>query len=189
MSIRIPLAGLMLASFAACSQAPAPSGNSTETTERAAATRQMQPEDVPTTSETAGNQGDCDLLASSEIADAFSGKLSVERAGGRGQRGSGCTYALAEVSEAQLILQAGDRNAFEQRKLSYTSQSGIAREALDLGQEAWLFNGAQVIAVSEDGDSISLGLQLFTFDQPAPVDAAQTREALENLARTALARL
>lgn len=189
MSIRTPLAALVLASSAACSQAPAPSGDSTDRTEHAAATGLTPPEGAPTKNQAAGNQGDCDLLAGSEIAEAFFGKLSVERASGRGQRGSGCTYALAEVSEAQLILQAGDRNAYDQRKLSYTSQSGIAREALDFGQEAWLFNGAQVIAVSEDGESISLGLQLFTFDQPAPVDSAQTRKALENLARTALERL
>ena len=186
MSLRIPLAGLMLATFTACSQAPAPANESA-----GGAPAQAQPiaQAPANTSKTPASQGDCDLLSASDITDAFSGKLTVKRAGGRGARGSGCTYDLAEVNESQLILQAGDRNAFDQRKLSYSSQSGVSMEALDLGQEAWLFNDAQVIAVSEDGASISLGLLMITFGQPAPVDGAQAREALETLARTALERL
>ena len=186
MSLRFPLAGLVLATFTACSQAPAPSRDATDAAERAATAAPSQPQATSTNTEAAAPRGDCDLLSASDITDAFFGKLTVKRAGGRGARGSGCTYDLAEVDEAQLILQAGNRAAFDMRKENY---AGMAQEALDLGEEAWLFNGAQVIAVSEDGDSISLGLQLITFGQPAPVDAAQTREALESLARTALGRM
>lgn len=188
MSLRIPLAGFALALFAACSQSPAPAEESADAATRVAPVSQSKP-DGAGAREAAAAQGDCDLLAGVDIADAFAGRLSVKRAGSHGARGSGCTYDLAEVDESQLILQAGDRNAFEQRKQSYSSQSAIAMEPLDLGQESWLVNGAQVIAVADTGESVSLGLQMFTFGQPAPVDAAQTREALTALARTALERL
>lgn len=185
MSFRIPLAGLALATVAACSQAPAPSDDSATATKSATPAHQAQTQAAARPSD-AKPQGDCDLLAGSEIAEAFAGKLTVKRASGHGARGSGCTYDLAEVSEAQLILQAGNRAAFDMRKENY---AGMPLQELDLGEEAWLVNNAQVIAVSEDGDSISLGLQLITFGQPTPVDPAQAREALETLARTALERM
>ncbi|HEY9144677.1 MAG TPA: hypothetical protein VIM90_11655 [Arenimonas sp.] len=185
MSFRIPLAGLALATIAACSQAPAPSDDSATAAEGTPPARQAQPQAAARPADPAP-RGDCDLLAGSEIAEAFAGKLTVKRADGRGARGSGCTYNLAEVNEAQLILQAGNRAAFDMRKENY---AGMPQQELDLGEEAWLVNNAQVIAVSEDGDSISLGLQLITFGQPTPVDPAQAREALETLARTALERM
>lgn len=187
MPIRKLPAGLLLATLVACSQSPAPERGATPATGSAAESSDPAPA-RPGADETA-DRGDCDLLAASEIADAFAGGLSVERAGGRGARGSGCTYSLAEVDEAQLILQTGNRDAFDQRKEAYAAQSAVSMEALELGQEAWLVNGAQVIAVTDGGDSVSLGLLMVVFDQPAPVDAAQTREGLTTLARTTLDRL
>lgn len=186
MSLRIPLATAVLALATACSPSSAPQEAPVATRDGAAAAGPEPGREREATAARPAPQGDCDLLSAAEITGAFEGRLSVKRAGGRGERGSGCTYDLAEVDEAQLILQAGDRNAFELRKENY---AGMPLEALDLGEEAWLVNGAQVIAVSAEGDSISLGLQLFTFGQPTPVDPAQARAGLESLARTALERM
>ena len=145
--------------------------------------------DRPTTKDASAAKGDCDLLTAAEISAAFDGKLTVRRAGGSGGRGGHCTWSLAEVAESELILQAGDEAAYESRKASYSSNRGIAMEPLAFGKEALLFNKAQVIALREDGQSISLGLQLIAFNAPVPVTEEETRSGLESLAATALERL
>ena len=181
MKARIATTGLLLAALAACSptsDAPPPATNA-ETTASA----------PPPAAASAKPQGDCDLFSAEELSQAFDGRLRVHRAGGRGGRGSGCTYSLAGLEESQLVLQAGGPEQFDARKQSYSGQSGVAMEPLDLGREAWLVNKAQVIAVREDGGSVSLGLQLITFDQEPPVDESQARAGLEELARLALERL
>src|SRR5690606_33192557 len=61
-------------------------------------------------------QGDCDLLSAAELEAAFDGRLSFGRMSGRGQRGSGCTIMLGGGIEGQLVMQAGNRAAFEARK-------------------------------------------------------------------------
>lgn len=145
--------------------------------------------DAPTQKAEAAPQGDCDLLTAAEISAAFGGKLSVRRAGGHGPRGGSCTWSLAEVAESELVLQAGDASAYAARKDAYTSQSGIAIEPLALGKEALLVNRAQVIALREDGRSISLGLMLIVFNTPMPASEDEIRSGLEMLAGIALERL
>ncbi|WP_374603893.1 hypothetical protein [Arenimonas sp.] len=186
MSLRIPLATVALALCTACSPSSDQHDAPSAANEAAPAASQADGQASATAARTPKPQGDCDLLSAAEINGAFEGRLSVRRAGGHGARGSGCTYDLAEGDEAQLILQAGNRAAFDMRKENYAD---MPLEKLDLGEEAWLVNNAQVIAVSADGDSISLGLQLFTFGKPTPVDPAQARAGLESLARTALERM
>ena len=145
--------------------------------------------DRPSTKDAPAPKGDCDLLTAAEISAAFDGKLTVRRAGGSGGRGGHCTWSLAEVAESELILQAGDEAAYEARKASYSGNRGIAMEPLAFGKEALLFNKAQVIALREDGHSISLGLQLIAFNAPIPVTEDEARRGLESLAATALERL
>lgn len=184
MNLRPITTGLLLATLAACSpasEAPPPATGADPAARAASA--------PPAAAPAAKAQGDCDLISNEELSQAFDGRLSVRRAGGRGERGSGCTYTLAEVDESELVLQAGGLDQFNARKQSYSSQSGVAMEPLDIGREAWLVNNAQVIAVREDGGSVSLGLLLITFGQTPPVDKAQAREGLEELARLALERL
>lgn len=186
MSLRIPLATVVLVLSTACSPSSSQQDEPALAKDDAPATGGEPGREAAAAAKAPAQKGDCDLLSAAEITGAFEGRLSVTRAGGHGARGSGCTYDLAEANEAQLILQAGNRAAFDMRKENY---AGMPLEKLDWGEEAWLVNNAQVIAVSADGDSISLGLQLFTFGQPTPVDPAQARAGLESLARTALERM
>jgi hypothetical protein len=58
-----------------------------------------------------------------------------------------------------------------------------------LGQEAFLVNGAQVIALRDDGQSLSLGLTLIVFDAPVPLTEEEIRSGVESLAGSALVRL
>ena len=184
MDPRFATAALLLGGLVACSPATqAPPENGPGAAAPPAAAAQAQPAPA------AGTQGDCDLFSTDELREAFAGQLSARRASGRGGRGSGCTYSVAEVDESELVLQAGDQAAFDARKQSYSSQSGVSMEPLDIGREAWLVNGAQVIAVREDGGSVSLGLLMITFNQPTPVSDEQVREGLVQLSRLALERL
>ena len=184
MNPRSATTALLLGAVVACSPATeAPPADTRGDAAPRAATAQAEPAPA------ASARGDCDLISADELREAFAGRLSAHRAGGRGGRGSGCTYRLAEVDESELVLQAGDQAAFDARKQSYSSQSGVSMEPLEIGREAWLVNGAQVIAVREDGASISLGLLMITFNQPAPVGDDQAREGLVQLARLALERL
>ena len=190
--MRTLLIATLFAALAGCTDpgAPAPASGAdgarpTPTTPSAA----MTPRDTPPQKAAAAPQGDCDLLTAAEISAAFGGKLSVRRAGGHGPRGGSCTWSLAEAAESELVLQAGDASAYAARKDAYTSQSGIAIEPLALGKEALLVNRAQVIALREDGRSISLGLMLIVFNTPMPASEDEIRRGLETLAGTALERL
>lgn len=190
MPFRIPLASLMLAATAAltaCSQAPAPER---EAAGPVASTAAGATELASTqTSPDASAKGDCDLLTAAELNKAFAGKLSVLRASGRGSRGGGCTFSLAEVEEGQLIVQVGGLADFNQRKQSYSRQSAVDMETLSLGSEAHLFNGAQIIALKDEERSISMGLVLISFGQPAPLSDEEVREGLIELTRMALERM
>jgi hypothetical protein len=133
--------------------------------------------------------GDCDLLSEAEIAEAFGGALTVTRSSGHGERGAGCTVSIAEGEDGQLVFQAGNRAAFEARKQAYQSQSRIRAETLDVGEEAYLFNGAQVIAIDTRGQSISIGLTLFVVGGPMPIADQAVAAGLEDLAKRALDRI
>ena len=183
MPLRFAPTGLLMATLAACS--PASDAPPPASADAAARTASAPPRAEPASK----NQGDCDLFTAAELSQAFEGRLSVRRAGGRGGRGSGCTYSLAEVEESELVLQAGGLDQFNARKQSYSGQSGVSMEPLDIGREAWLVNNAQVIAVREDGASISLGLLMITFNQTPPVSDEQAREGLVRLSRLAIDRL
>lgn len=183
MNLRFAIAAFALATLSGCG------GSSGDAPAAAAPTSATAPAMAPDRSTTPQAQGDCDLFSADEVRKAFNGLLSVRRAGGRGERGGGCTFQIAEVNESELVLQAGGQADFDARKQAYSSQSALKKEPLELGREAWLFNGAQVIAVREDGASISLGLLLITFNQPVPVTDEQVRDGLVDLAGLALDRL
>lgn len=134
-------------------------------------------------------QGDCDLLTAADISTAFGGKLTVRRTSGRGPRGGGCTWSLAEVAESQIILQAGNEADYNARKDAYTGQRGITIEPLELGKDALMLNKAQVIVLREDGQSLGLALQLIAFDTPIPVTQDEAASGIETLAGIALSRL
>ncbi|WP_295361927.1 hypothetical protein [Arenimonas sp.] len=185
MTRHLSLATFALLALAGCSRenapadaiadapAPVPAGNAAPTREPAVA----EP------------RGDCDLATPSEISAAFGGKLTVRRTSGSGGRGSSCTWSLAEVADSQIVLQAGDEAAYAARKQEYSRYRGVAMEPLPIGREAFLVNGTQVIALREDGQSISLGLMLIVYDSPLPLGEEEMRRGVETLAAAALARL
>ena len=135
------------------------------------------------------SMGDCDLLSADEITAAFAGKLTVTKASGHGERGRSCTYSIAEVPEGQLILQAGNEATYLGKKEAYSSYRGVKMEPMAFGKEAYLVNGAQAIALAEDGQSMSLALNLVTFDTPVPVTDEEAAAGISSLTEKAMARL
>lgn len=185
-TIRPILAALLLVTLGACSGADEPSSSVPATPATRAAPDGREADRGPATK--AEPRGDCDLLSVQEIEQAFGNRLRVKRVSGSGTRGSGCTVSIAEGADSQLVFQAGGRADYDARKEAYLSQSRITREPLSIGTEAYLVNGAQVIAVDADGRSISIGLMLLVFDGTAPVTAAEVAEGVQSLARLALER-
>jgi hypothetical protein len=177
-----PVVAVLLAGMAACSGPEAPPDSATSGTGGA----------VAAGSRASAPAGDCDLVSQQEVEAAFDGALTVTRMFGRGARGSVCTVYIAEGTdlaegrETQIVLQAGNRAVFDARKAAYQSQS---MEPIEIGTEAWLVNGAQVIAVRDDGGSISVGLMLMTFGTPSPVTPEAIASGVEDIARRALERL
>ena len=186
---RISIMSLCLFVLGACSGGGAPADTPAVdgfTSAVAAAPTPSQPvtaESVPTP------EGDCDLLSADEITAAFGGKLTVTRSSGRGDRGGSCTYYIAEVPEGQIILQAGDEAGYLANKQSYSSYRGVKMEPLGFGKEAFLVNGAQAIALTEDGQSFSLALSLVAFDTPMPVTPEEAGAGISLLAEKVTARL
>jgi hypothetical protein len=182
------LAAVVACSFAwlpACSgpEAPLPGGAAREGARPAAVAATGQKADRPA----AG--GDCDLLTRAEIEQAFGGALTVTRVSGRGDRGSGCTVTMAQGEHSELVFQVGDRAAFDMRREGAEGQSRITSEPIDLGVEAYLLNGAQVIALDAEGRSVSLGLTLIVMGGALPVDEATVAAGVRGLAGKVLARL
>lgn len=165
--------------------------DATAATDSAAGPAQRQPAASPQGRSASGKagQGDCDLLSAAELEAAFDGRLSFGRMSGRGQRGSGCTVMLDGGIEGQLVMQAGNRAAFEVRKQAYSGQSSVRMDPVDLGVEAYRVNDFQIIVDAGDDRSLSLGLQVFFLGDSAPVSEGEGAQGVEMLARQALGRL
>lgn len=185
MNLRLPFAAIALALLAACG-GDAPAGAAPVPVADAPAAPAATP---AASAASAEPQGDCDLLSASDVSAAFGGKLTVRRTHGRGARGGSCSYSLAEVADSQIILQAGDEAGYRALKANYASYRGVSMAPLAIGQEAFLVNGSQVIALADDGQSLSLGLTLIVFDTPMPLADDEVRTGVEALARQAFGRL
>jgi len=189
----VSLAPLSLIALGACSgpDDSAPVAGTQVAGTPAVASSPALERDTPATRNTASpaSRGDCDLLSGAEIQQAFADALTVTRLSGHGGRDSGCTVSIAQGEESQLVVQAGGRDAFEARKQAYESQSRVTMEPVAIGVEAYLVNGAQVIAVDAQGRSINIGLMLLVFRGEPPIDAAGIAAGLQALARMALERL
>jgi hypothetical protein len=171
------------AGASACSGPEAPSPAASPAAVTSAAAPAAQP------AAKAAQTGDCDLVSQDEIEAAFGGALTVTRMSGRGARGSSCTISIAQGMETQLVIQAGNRAAFEARKEAYQSQSRIPMVPLEIGTEAYLVNGAQAIAVDDNDRSISVGLTLITVGAPTPITAEVAAAGVEEVTRKAFGRL
>ena len=185
MNLRLPFAAFALATLGACSGSPAPDDAAASGESPIAAAQAP----AVTEAATPEPQGDCDLLTAGEISAAFGGRLTVHRTSGRGGRGSSCTYSLAEIPDSQIIVQAGDQAAHDAKRDNFAGYRGVQMIPIPLGQEAFLVNGAQVIALRDDGQSLSLGLTLIVFDAPVPLTEEEIRAGVETLAGNALSRL
>ncbi|WP_222564245.1 hypothetical protein [Novilysobacter antarcticus] len=191
MKVSISIMSLCVFALAACSGG----GASTDTSAADGMASATAAASTPTPNESVMGdsaptpQGDCDLLSADEIAAAFAGKLTVTRNSGHGERGGSCTYYIAEVPEGQLILQAGDEAAYLAKKESYSSYRGVKMEPMAFAKEAFLVNGAQAIALRDDGKSISLALSLVAFDTPVPVTPEEAGAGVSSLAEKVTARL
>lgn len=175
--------------LAACSGSGTPADTPAADGIKSAAAATPASSQPPTTDSAPTPQGDCDLLSADEITAAFGGKLTVIRTSGRGERGSSCTYSVAEVPDGQLILQAGDEAAYLAKKQSYSNYGGVKMEPMAFGKEAYLVNGAQAIALGAGGKSISLALSLMAFDTPVPVTDEETRTGISLLTEKVMGRL
>lgn len=129
--------------------------------------------------------GDCDLVSQQEIEEAFDGALIVKRMSGRGARGSGCTVS---IDAGQIVLQAGNHAVFEARKAAYQAQASTVPLG-GIGTEAYLVNGAQVIAKGDNDRSISVGLMLMTIGTATPVSPEGVAAGVEEIAKAAFARM
>jgi hypothetical protein len=176
----VTIASLTL--LAACSE---PDGASEVRTPATVTTEAPEPR----TGKAAKPAGDCDLLTTAEIEQAFDGKLQVKRISGNGERGRGCTVSIVQGEDSQLVFQVSSRQGFDALKQSYSAQSRISMEPIPVGAEAWLVNGAQVIAIDASERSINLGLMLIVFGEPLPLDKQTVASGVQTLAQTALGRL
>ncbi len=189
MKVCMSIMALCALVLTACSGSGVPADTPAADGTKSAAAAAATPSQSVTTDSAPAPKGDCDLLSADEITAAFAGKLTVVRTSGRGERGSSCTYSIAEVPEGQLILQAGDEAAYLAQKQSYSSYRGVKMEPMAFGKEAYLVNGAQAIALREDGKSISLALSLMAFNTPVPVTVEESGTGISLLAEKVLARL
>lgn len=172
-----------IASLWGCSKPEAPSAEA-----GASATVAPAASAEPAKAASKATTGDCDLLSQAEIEQAFGGALTVRGTSGRGGRGSGCTVTMAPGEASELVFQVGDRAAFEMRRDSVKGSS-VPVETIELGEEAYLLNGAQVIAVDAGGRSISLGLTLIVFGGPMPIEPDAVAAGVKELAAKVLERL
>lgn len=135
--------------------------------------------------------GDCDLFTKEELTDAFGGHLTFGYLSGYRGRGSGCTVTV-QGYEGEFILQAISRDAFEHRRETYTEyvrQGSTTMDAVNVGEEAYLINDAQVIAINSDGGAVNVGLQLIVFGDDLPMSREQVAIGVQTISQKALHRL
>lgn len=135
--------------------------------------------------------GDCDLFTKDELNDAFGGHLTFGELSGYRGRGSGCTVTI-QGYEGEFTLQAISRDSFEHRRETYTEyvrQGSTTMDVVNVGEEGYLINDAQVIAVNADGDAVNVGLLLIVFEDDLPMSREQVAIGVQMIAQKALDRL
>ncbi len=181
--------GFALVLTACGGEIPSEQDQTNQSTETAAASVSAR-ESTASPQDRESNRGDCDLITDAELDAAFGGKLSFRKLQGFGQRGRGCTAVIVGV-EGEFILQAQTRESFETRRdtyQTYVDQSSATMTPVDVGVEGYLVNNAQIIAIDDQGRSISVALQIFVFGGELPLTPQDTSTSLEVIARQALAR-
>jgi hypothetical protein len=154
------------------------------------------PGDVDPTEEGAaaagGADGDwCALLPTDEVEGLFDGQLELEDP--RSVEAGGCRWPVVGAEGEGLMAVATTPGTFE-ALAGYEDQSGVETERLDLGEEALLLNGADLVVRRDGGGEIRVALQAFFLSEDmggegieAP-DAAVARQGIIELATLVLER-
>lgn len=141
---------------------------------------------------TDGSEGGwCALLPTDDIEGLFDGQLELEEP--RSAASGGCSWPVVGAEGEGLMAVATTPGTFE-ALAGYEDQSGVETERLDLGEEALLLNGADLVVRRDGGGELRVALQAFFFSEElggegavAP-DPEVTRQGLIDLAELVLER-
>jgi hypothetical protein len=133
----------------------------------------------------------CALLPTDEVEGLFDGQLELEEP--RAVEAGGCRWAVVGAEGEGLMATATTPGTFE-ALAGYEDQSGVETERLDLGEEALLLNGADLVVRRDGGGEIRVALQAFFLSEEmggegveAPA-AEVARQAIIDLATLVLER-
>jgi hypothetical protein len=139
-----------------------------------------------------GSDGDwCALLPTDDVEGLFDGQLELEEP--RSVQAGGCTWPVVGAEGEGLMTVNTTAGTFE-ALAAYEDQSGVETERLDLGVEALLLNGADLVVRRDGGGEVRVALQAIFLTAEmggegaeAP-DPAVSRQALIDLAALVLER-
>lgn len=131
------------------------------------------------------------LLSTADVMEAFEGALTVKNTtvAAIGKEVAGCLIMIEEGVNNRLNFTIGDSEDFTTRKESQLRQTGGAHEVFQAGKEAHIFNNSYVVAISEDGRSISLGLSPKVIGEENLLSPEQGATGMKLLTERILSRL
>lgn len=138
----------------------------------------------------AAKAGACGLLNSDDIQQAFAGKLTVLRTSPHHGNDAACSWYLVEGREQEnfISLGIGDTESFDFLKSQFVTPGKTPTKPIAIGREAYLVNGAEIIAIDQAGHSLRLAAQLIFFGEPSPISKEALAKGLEDLANLTLER-
>ena len=184
----VPLALAFTLALCGCSAADTASESSRQAV--AAPTSPSESADDTSSKPSAEKTGACGLLDSDDIQQVFAGKLTVIRTSPHHGNDAACTWYLAEGREQEnfISLGIGDAESFDFLKSQFVTPGKIQTTPLTIGREAYLINGAEIIAIDQAGHSLRLAAQLIFFGEPSPISKEALAKGLEDLANLTLER-
>jgi hypothetical protein len=139
-----------------------------------------------------GSDGDwCALLATDDVEGLFDGQLELEEP--RTVQAGGCTWPVVGAEGEGLMTVDTTPGTFE-ALAAYEDQSNVETERLDLGVEALLLNGADLVVRRDGGGEVRVALQAIFLSTEMGGEGAEapdpevTRQALIDLAALVLER-
>jgi hypothetical protein len=143
------------------------------------------------TAQASGSEGDwCNALPTDEVQALFDDQLELGEP--RSVESGGCVWPVVGAEGEGLMVTATTAGTFE-ALAAYEDGGGVETERLELGEEALLLNGADLV-IRRDGGELRLALQAIFFSEEMGGDGAEapdpevTRQGLIDLAALALER-
>jgi hypothetical protein len=143
------------------------------------------------TAEASGSEGGwCTALPTDEVQALFDDQLELGEP--RSVESGGCVWPVVGAEGEGLMVTATTAGTFE-ALAAYEDGGGVETERLELGQEALLLNGADLV-IRRDGGELRLALQAIFFSEEMGGEGAEapdpevTRQGLIDLAALALER-